>query len=387
MAINKVVNKSTKSRGAMRNVLEYVCRNEKVKEGYAYISGPYMGDTINYDDIYRSWINEKKLWRKDSGRMYAHNIISFHEDEAISPVEVLEIGKAYAEKFFPGHQYVITVHQDKKHLHCHIVTNSVSYIDGYKLHQTKRDLERQKEFTNSLCQERGLSVAEKGKHFDGSVIEQGEITAWSKDKYNLLLNETKKSFVADCAIAIMETVPQSAGREEFISGMKDRGWDVQWEEKRKHIVYRNKNGDKVRDSNIEKTFAGLKANKEALTNEFERQNELRLARFRADKDRERYEAELKKYYAELETAAAGLIDTKAVGNNTSADGKDTAALIRENRTDISNSQSQNRAVEHPGTQSIAVKREQQPDKEKRSVTEERAETETRRKRARFSHSR
>ena len=32
MAINKVVNKSTKSHGAMRNVLEYVLRDEKVKE-------------------------------------------------------------------------------------------------------------------------------------------------------------------------------------------------------------------------------------------------------------------------------------------------------------------------------------------------------------------
>ena len=33
MAINKVVNQSTKSHGAMRNVLEYVLREEKVNEG------------------------------------------------------------------------------------------------------------------------------------------------------------------------------------------------------------------------------------------------------------------------------------------------------------------------------------------------------------------
>ena len=38
MAINKVVNKSTKSHGAMRNVLEYVLRDEKVKEGYVEIA-------------------------------------------------------------------------------------------------------------------------------------------------------------------------------------------------------------------------------------------------------------------------------------------------------------------------------------------------------------
>ena len=108
-------------------------------------------------------------------------------------------------------------------------------------HQTKHDLERQKSFTNKLCLERGLSVAKKGHHFDGSRIEQGEITAWSKDKYNLLINDSKKSFVADCAIALLEVVPLSASREEFISGMGQRGWSVQWEDKRKHIVFTNKN--------------------------------------------------------------------------------------------------------------------------------------------------
>ncbi len=315
MAINKVINKSTKSHGAMRNVLEYVLRDEKIKQGYVEISGPYSGETINYDDVYQSWLTEKKLWQKDSGRMYAHNIISFHKEEQVTPEQVLEIGKEFAERFFPSHQYVIGVHQDKDHLHCHIVTNSVSYIDGIKLHQTKRDLEHQKEFTNNLCLDRGLSIAVKGQHFDGSVIGQGGIAAWSKDKYNLLINDTKKSFVAECAIAIMDVVPQSANREEFISGMEERGWSVQWEDNRKHIVFTNEEGKKVRDTNIEKTFAGMEVNKEALLNEFTRQNELRLSRLRADKERAAADAELKRYYAELESATARLDNAKAIRND------------------------------------------------------------------------
>ena len=375
MAINKVVNKSTKSHGAMRNVLEYVLRDEKVKEGYVEIAGPYSGETINYDEVYQTWLAEKRLWDKDSGRMYTHNIISFHKDEQVTPEQVLEIGKEFAEKFFPGHQYVIGVHQDKDHLHCHIVTNSVSYIDGMKLHQTKRDLELQKEFTNNLCLERGLTIAEKGHHFDGSVIEQGEIAAWSKDKYNLLLNDSKKSYVAECAIAIMEVIPQSASREEFISGMEERGWSVQWEDSRKHIVFQNEDGKKVRDTNIEKTFAGMEVNKEALLNEFARQNELRLARLKADRDRECAEAELKQYYAELESAAAGLDTAKAVRDDTavtvgtelhhdgagyseeeretSGYGEDTDSLIREVEADINDSRSQSRTVIRTENQSVA----------------------------------
>lgn len=411
MAINKVVNKSTKSHGAMRNVLEYVLRDEKVKEGYVEIAGPYSGETINYDEVYQTWLAEKRLWDKDSGRMYTHNIISFHKDEQVTPEQVLEIGKEFAEKFFPSHQYVIGVHQDKDHLHCHIVTNSVSYLDGMKLHQTKRDLEHQKEFTNNLCLERGLTIAEKGHHFDGSVIVQGEITAWSKDKYNLLLNDTKKSFVAECAIAIMEVVPQSASREEFISGMEERGWSVQWEDSRKHIVFQNEDGKKVRDTNIEKTFAGMEVNKEALLNEFTRQNELRLARLKADRDRERAEAELKQYYAELESAAAGLDTAKAVRDDTtvaggtelhhdgtgyseeeretSGYGEDTESLIREVEADINDSKSQSRAVIRTENQSVAdneqsVTREAERrlEEQRRAVEQERAEA----ARRKLSHS-
>ena len=62
----------------------------------------------------------------------------------------------------------MAVHKDKNHIHCHLVTNSVSYEDGRKLHNTKKDLECMKQLTNQMCRERGLTIAEKGKHFDGT---------------------------------------------------------------------------------------------------------------------------------------------------------------------------------------------------------------------------
>lgn len=50
--------------------------------------------------------------------------------------------------------------------------------------------------------------------------------------------------------------------------MNKAGWSVQWENSRKHIVFQNESGQKVRDSNIEKTFPGLKISKESLSEEF-----------------------------------------------------------------------------------------------------------------------
>ena len=283
MAVNKVFNTKATTHGALRNILEYVLRDKKAREGYVEITGPYTAQAINYDDIYREWLSEKKLWSKDSGRMYAHNMISFHKDETVSPQEVLDIGKVFAERFFSGHQCVISVHQDRDHLHCHIVTNSVSYIDGIKLHQTKKDLQAQKDFTNSLCKDLGLSVTEKGFHFDGTRMRDGRLCAWSKDKYNLIRNSPSNSYLVQCGTAVMNAVSTSTSRESFIAAMKEKGWDVQWTDNRKHIVFKNEQGQKVRDSNIEKTFS-FTVNKEHLLKLFKENEEFLLLPDDAKKD-------------------------------------------------------------------------------------------------------
>ena len=121
MAINKTINKRTNSHGAMRNCIEYVLRQDKTSELLTYVTGPYCHDEINYDLVYRTFLEEKKMWDKDSGRMYAHNIISWHKDEQITPEQALEFGKEFAENWFSGFQTLVAVHKDKDHIHCHLV--------------------------------------------------------------------------------------------------------------------------------------------------------------------------------------------------------------------------------------------------------------------------
>lgn len=130
MAINKTINKRTNSHGAMRNCIEYVLREGKTDQHLVHIIGPYPYEEVNYDLVYQSFLEEKRLWGKDSGRMYAHNVISWHKDEKITPEQALEFGIAFAEKWFSGFQTVVSVHKDKDHIHCHLVTNSVSYENG-----------------------------------------------------------------------------------------------------------------------------------------------------------------------------------------------------------------------------------------------------------------
>lgn len=295
MAINKTINKSTKTHAAMRNCIEYVLQEHKTEQALVYVTGP-APEKVTYDSVYKCFLDEKKIWGKDSGRMYAHNIISWHKDEQITLQQALEFGKAFAEKWFQSFQTLIGVHKDRNHVHVHLVTNTVSYEDGHKLHNSRADLEKMKQFTNEMCRQRSLTVATKGKDFYGKDLEEGHVIAWSKDKYHLLANETKESHVAACAIACMEVMVDCAGKDEFIEKMARKGWKVTWKDSRKNITFENEEGKKVRDSNISKTFY-MNITKEALTDEFERQNQIRSNR--------ESEEELEQYYRDIIAAVGG----------------------------------------------------------------------------------
>ena len=408
MAINKTINKRTNTHGAMRNCIEYVLRQDKTSELLTYVTGPYCHDEINYDLVYRTFLEEKKMWDKDSGRMYAHNIISWHKDEQITPEQALEFGKEFAENWFSGFQTLMAVHKDKDHIHCHLVTNSVSYEDGRKLHNTKKDLERMKQLTNQMCWERGLTVAEKGKHFDGSQIEKGEVIAWSKDKYNLFRQQVKDSFVADCAMAVLKALENCISKEKFIEKMKQFGWNVNWTEKRKHITFQNQDGKKVRDSNLSKTFH-LDISKEGLENEFNGNYE----RVRAEAERTNgADEELAGYYRQVEAACEGAggltgasdggeervageksederVYSGISGKDTRIENRKTEAILRESRNARRNSEIKrrnssfdNRTVRNAEAESIASEEQRRFEEQKRFEEQERARAARRRNKRR-----
>ena len=408
MAINKTINKRTNTHGAMRNCIEYVLRQDKTNELFTCVTGPYCHDEINYDLVYRTFLEEKKMWDKDSGRMYAHNIISWHKDEQITPEQALEFGKEFAENWFSGFQTLVAVHKDKDHIHCHLVTNSVSYEDGRKLHNTKKDLERMKQLTNQMCRERGLTVAEKGKHFDGSQIEKGEVIAWSKDKYNLFRQQVKDSFVADCAMAVLKALENCISKEKFIEKMKQFGWNVNWTEKRKHITFQNQEGKKVRDSNLFKTFH-LDISKEGLENEFN--GNRKKARDSANRD-SRSDEELAGYYRQVEAACEGAggvtgasdgrerrvtgeksederVYPEISGKDTQAENGKTEAILRESRNARRNSEIKrrnssfdNRTVRNAEAESIASEEQRRFEEQKRLEEQERARAARRRNKRR-----
>lgn len=275
MAVTKIISGGS-SHGSLAGCIEYVLQKEKTPEELVFMMGPYDEEIIAPKQVYQAFIDEKKIWGKDNGRMYYHMIVSFHHDENINAAEVLYFGIEYANRLFHDHQTLVVVHQDKAHLHVHLVINSVSFKDGHKFHSSKRDLENMKHETDRMCRERELTVTQKGHTFDNEPKNTNYGRSWNHYENELFRSFSGESYVLDCAYACLMAMDESADRNSFINSMKDRGWETVWADNRKHITFINEEGQKVRDSNISRKF-DMDVSKDSLEALFKDREETELS--------------------------------------------------------------------------------------------------------------
>lgn len=253
MAVIKAVN----SKSSLKNVMQYVKNREKTDD--KLISGKDCSPESALEEMQVT----KEQFRKTTGRQYKHFIQSFNPNDNIDYQKAHKIGLEWAEKNFKGYEVLIATHKDKEHIHNHFIVNSVSFENGKKYRQSKKDLIKLKENSDKLCEREGLSVI-KSKSKD--------ITLYNQNKYQLFKrieqNENVKSYVLNTYLAVDKSVQGAASREDFIKKMNNLGYQVKWSDTNKNITFKDQEENKVRLSNLEKTFKDSRLSKEGLENEF-----------------------------------------------------------------------------------------------------------------------
>ncbi len=115
------------------------------------------------ENAYERMKKTKEQFGKTDGVQCYHVIQSFRPGE-ITPELALEIAQAFAKEHLDGYEAVIGVHEDKEHIHAHIVFNSVSRETGEKYHSNTKSYYTQiRAISDRLCAEHGLSVIMRGE--------------------------------------------------------------------------------------------------------------------------------------------------------------------------------------------------------------------------------
>ncbi len=111
----------------------------------------------------------KRRWDKCGGVLGYHIIHSYAPGE-VTPQQAHAAGVELAQRLLREHfEAVVATHLNREHFHCHIVFNSVSFVDGKKYRSDfKAYFSDLRGISNAVSRERGLTVIEpenKGKHY------------------------------------------------------------------------------------------------------------------------------------------------------------------------------------------------------------------------------
>ena len=257
MAIIKVVKRSGKTYTSLKKVLSYV--GEKAAETYG------INCNEDYKKVAYEFFETKNYFNKISGRQYRHYIQSFSPEDEISKEKILEIAIKWAEESFHGHEVFIAIHDDKEHLHSHFIVNTVNFENGKKLHEKKNELELKKDINDKICLEYGID----NKSYHRKI---GTVVSYAKDKYYVM---KKGGDITKLTVTILDILNKATSIEEFITLMAEEKYEVEWNETKKHVVFKVDNSilegkkNKFRLENLRKTFNLPIFTKEGLLNIFQ----------------------------------------------------------------------------------------------------------------------
>ena len=90
------------------------------------------------------------------GNNLAHHLIQAFEPGETTAEQAHEIGRQLADAVTKGqHEYVLTTHIDKGHIHNHVIFCAVNFVDHHKYNSNKRSYYGIRNMSDKLCREHG----------------------------------------------------------------------------------------------------------------------------------------------------------------------------------------------------------------------------------------
>jgi len=131
---------------ALADVLQYAKDEEKTEREF-FVDGINCNPSTARDQF----VTVKEQFGKPDGIQAYHGYLSFKEQN-ISPELAQKIGMEFAQTVWGKRfQVVVTTHLNTKHLHCHFVVNSVSFVDGKRLANEEKAWFKFRHIADELC--------------------------------------------------------------------------------------------------------------------------------------------------------------------------------------------------------------------------------------------
>ncbi len=220
LAVTKIIKVKVNVSGC----INYVTNDEKT-DGKHFVT--YFGcQEGNADYFFKAALSANRRKPDDAESVKAYHLIqSFAPTDEINESEAHEIGKELVKRLFGDkYAYVCATHNDKGHLHNHIVVCAAARdMTGKKINDNLALLHSLQRTSDELCREHGLDVIDKKK---GTWKHYKE---WLEDSKN-----PEGSKKAQLRRLIDEQIKLSKNFDDFLEHMKDAGAGVAFGNSKKY---------------------------------------------------------------------------------------------------------------------------------------------------------
>ena len=213
---NRHISKNQTLKECIQFHIDYAKNPEKTQNGLLVSAYECNPETATEEFLISKKMYEmitKRSQPKDKDNI-SYMLMQSFKPEEITPQEAHEIGYQFAYEFTKGeHQFVISTHTNKNHIHNHIEINSTSLDCTHKFNAYKRWGISAQKLSDKICKEHCLSTIkepqQKGKHY----------AEWKAKKENKSWKQALKN-------TIDEIIPQSKDFEDFMENMRKQGYEV-----------------------------------------------------------------------------------------------------------------------------------------------------------------
>ena len=201
---------------AIRNVIGYVSNPKKTHQGELV-----TGFSCNPETADGEFLLMKREYIAQTGRLRGKDdVIAYHLRQSfvpgeITPEEANRIGCELAKRFTHGqHAYVVATHEDRRHVHSHIIISAVNLDCDRKFRNFWGSSKAIRRLSDTLCIQNGLSIIEQPKGHSKS--------------YNKWLGNEAKTSQRD---GLREAIDAALARqpkdfEELLTMLQRGGWEV-----------------------------------------------------------------------------------------------------------------------------------------------------------------
>lgn len=207
----------SKSRSqTLHDRLDYDQKEEKTKGGELVSSYMCSPETAAEEFemsklLYESMTGRKQPKDRD---IIAYRIIQSFKPGEITPEEANRLGYELAMKFTKGkHQFIVSTHTDKAHIHNHVEFNSTNLESDGKFNNFKNSALALRRLNDQICRENGYSVIEKPKARGQRYQEKAAA-------------KRGRSYKEQLRLTIDRVLPSCKDFEEFLARMREEGYEI-----------------------------------------------------------------------------------------------------------------------------------------------------------------